>query len=264
MLVRTWRTRRVTVLSKFTQKIRFKSRDDQTDVERMLKMHKCAEKLVGNSDREDTEALAVELYQHWGDALDETREGFVKSCLREFDTQKGNVLLSSASLLTFILGAVSEGDKQRRVWCLEHDAHWTNTIRNWISRFGVNGAYVIRAPIAVIGGMVRYQIMTRHLPKNISMVVCERTGAAPGATLSTLVTVAPHLADDFTVFARRVDLHAEAPLIKRWAMKHGANFVIVDAKEGFLRISRKEGAAHGRAVFNIADAPEPEEIKATA
>lgn len=251
------------MFSKITKKIRFRSRESQAEVERLLKLHKCAARLVGLDDQPRAEETAVELYHHWGDALNDTRESFVRGCMRAFSEQEGNVVLSSASLLTFILGAVSEGDNSRRVWCLEHDAHWTNTIRNWIARYRISGAYVIRAPIAVIGGMVRYQILTRHLPRNITMLVCERTGAAPGATLSTLVTVGPHLADEFTIFARRVDISAEAPLIKRWATKHGARFVVVDAREGFIKVTRREGMASGPAVYTESDS-ETAPVQATA
>lgn len=217
-------------------------------------------RLSSTNDLEHNTELAIDLYRHWGDTLDSTRESFVRSCLKEFDGKEGNILLSSASLMTLILGALSEGYKDRRVWCLEHDAHWTNTIRSWLARCSIKGTYIIRAPIAVIGGMVRYQILTRHLPRNITMMICERTGAAPGSTLSTLVTVGPHLADDFTIFARRVDISAEAPLIKRWASKHNANFVVVDAREGFVRVSRRAGMQNeGKAVY------EPREpLQATA
>lgn len=247
------------MLEKLKDRIQFRN-TAKTEVERMLKLHKTAQQLIGNQDQKRAEGLAVEMYRHWGDDLDDTRESFVRATMRAFAETPGNVLLSSASLLTFILGAVAEGDKERRVWCLEHDAHWTNTIRSWIARYSIKGAYIIRAPIAVIGGMVRYQIMTRHLPKNITMVVCERTGAAPGATLSTLVTVGPHLAPEFTILARRVDTNGEAPLIKRWATKHSAQFVVVDAKEGFIKISRRAGMrADGPAVYSAQDIQVDEE-----
>lgn len=207
---------------------------------RLISIHRCMRRLIGNAESARSGDIAADLYAHWGDPLNGTRESFVRSCMKQFRETEGNVILSSASLLTLVLGAVSSHDRSRQLWCLEHDTHQVNTLRSWLTQYAIAGAYVISAPLTVIGGLVRYQILTRHLPKKITMVICERTGAAPGSTLSTLLSVGPHLADEFTVFARRVDITAEAPLIKRWAHKHGANFVVVDSKEGFVKLARRK------------------------
>lgn len=207
---------------------------------RMVAIHRSMQRLIGTEENTRSGDAAADLYAHWGDPLDATRESFVRSCMKQYRESEGNIVMSSANLLTLVLGAVSTGDRTRQLWCLEHDQHWIHTLRTWLTQYSIIGTHIISAPLTVVGGLVRYQILTRHLPKNITMVICERTGAAPGSTLSTLLTVGPHLADEFTVFARRVDIQSEAPLIKRWAKKHGANFVVVDSKEGFVKLARRQ------------------------
>ena len=215
-------------------------------------LHKRIMNLIARNTGPRAANAAVELYELWGDTLDPAREAFVRSCLSEFETTSGHALISSASLMTLVMGAVSDGDRDRTVWCLEQNAHWTNVMRSWLDQYAIRGTYVIAAPSTVRGGMVRYRIDTRHLPQNIGMVVCDEVGASPGATLSTLLSIAPHLAPEFTLFARKVRLDEDGPLLRRWAMKNDATFVAVNQRDGFIKISRREREAnHGRAAYEI-------------
>lgn len=149
------------------------------------------------------------------------------------------VLLSSASLMALILGAISSGDKSRTVWCLEESPHWANVVRSWVKRYGIKGTYVISAPPVVKSGMVCFRMDAKHLPKNIGLVLCDTPTASAGSALSTLLTVGPHLSDEFTAFARNVKTDSDGPLIKRWATRHGATFVMVNKRDGFIKISRR-------------------------
>lgn len=229
-----------------------RSRHEATKRRNLL--HKRIMGLIGKSGDPRTANRAVELYELWGDALDPAREAFVRSCLKEFETTSGHALISSASLMTLVMGAVSHDNKDRTVWCLEQNSHWTNVIRSWLDQYAIRGTYVIAAASTVSGGMVRYRIGTKHLPKNISMVVCDEVGASPGSTLSTLLSIAPHLAPEFTIFARKVRLDEDGPLLRRWAMKNDATFVAVNQRDGFIKISRREKQAnHGRASYEVSE-----------
>jgi hypothetical protein len=223
---------------------------------RQGELHKNFKSLIANRNSESCAEIAVDLYRSWGDELDETRKSYLRSCIKEFQHIEGDVLISSASLLTLVLGAVSASDKSRRVWCMEHDSHWVRMLRSWLTQYAIKGTYILEMPLVVVSNLVRYQILTKHLPKNITTVFCERKGVSPGGTLSTLLTVSHHLAQEFTVFSRDVDLEVEGALLKQWARKNGASFVVVDKKDGFIKIARQHQArVENRAHFEGSEIP---------
>ena len=67
-----------------------------------------------------------ELYAFWGDPLGPSDEQFLRSALAEANAAEGPILLSGASLLTLILGALCDKaptpGKDKQVWCLERAA----------------------------------------------------------------------------------------------------------------------------------------------
>ena len=210
-------------------------------------VHKCILQLLEQGDSPAATGIALQLYELWGDPLDPARESYLRSCLAEFSEARGAVLLSSASLMTLILGAIAAGDKRRTIWCLEQNTHWINVLRTWIKRYDIKGTHIINTHPFVKGGMVRYRIDAKHLPRNIGLVLCDSPAPSPGATLSTLVTVGNNLAPAFTVFSRRLKSD-DGPLIKRWASKHDATFVLINKRDGFAKIARREsqqGIAEG-------------------
>lgn len=239
------------------QGVRFKAMRTRMEAsKRRNALHKKVVSLIGKQSDPRAAQLAVDLYELWGDPLDQARESYVRSCLKEFESAEGHVLVSSASLMTLILGAVSANDRGRNVWCLEQDPHWTNVIRSWLAQYAIKGTYVISAPPTVRGGMVRYRVDTKHLPKNIGLILCDGSSATPGSALSTLLSIGPHLAPEFTVFARKIRVDEDGPLLKRWAMKNDATFVVVNNRDGFVKISRRDGAKQhsgGRASYAIGD-----------
>ena len=139
---------------------------------------------------------------------------------------------------------------------MEHDSHWVRVLRSWLTQYAIKGTYILEMSLVVVSNLVRYQILTKHLPKNVTAVFCERKGASPGGTLSTLLTVSNHLAEEFTVFARDVDLEVEGALLKQWARKNGASLVVVDKKDGFIKIARQNQArVESRAHFEVSEIP---------
>lgn len=218
-----------------------------------MAVHKAFIRLKSQGTAPAATGTALDLYELWGDPLEPARESYVRSCLAEFSSTEGPVLLSSASLMTLVLGAMGNGDKQRTIWCLEQNTHWINMLRTWIKRYGIRGAHIISAQPTVKGGMVRYRIDSKHLPRNISLVMCDSPGPSAGAPLSTLVTVGQNLAPEFTVLSRKLRSD-DGPLIKRWASKHDATFILLNKRDGFAKISRRENqtaASDEKATFNI-------------
>jgi len=224
---------------------------------RQQELHKNFKDLINNRNSKRCAEMAVDLYCSWGDELNESRESYLRSCIKEFQNIEGDVLVSSASLLTLVLGAVSADNKSRRVWCMEHDSHWVRVLRSWLTQYAIKGTYILEMPLVVVSNLVRYQILTKHVPKNITAVFCERKGVSPGGTLSTLLTVSHHLAPEFTVFARDVDLEVEGALLKQWTRKNDASLVVVDKKDGFIKIARQNHAqVEKRAYFETSEIPE--------
>lgn len=234
------------------------TRSRRAAASRRTALHNCVLDLIDKGADPKSSNTAVKLYDLWGDTLDPARESFVRSCLMECENAEGHVLMSSASLMTLVLGAVSANDRNRTVWCLEQDQHWTNVMRSWLDQYAIKGTYVISAPPAVRGGLVHYKIDTKHLPRNIGLVMCDGLSASPSSTLSTLLSVSPHLAENFTVFARKVRLDEDGALLKRWAAKNDATFVVVNKRDGFVKISRRGREQYqgqdgqGRATYQVA------------
>jgi len=204
------------------------------------KLHKAILNLMARGAEDPrTPGIALNLFELWGDSLEPARESYLRSCLAEFSEAEGPILVSGASLMTLVLGAISTGDKHRPIWCLEQNPHWTNVMRGWIRRYGIQGAHVITVPPTVKGGTVRYKIDAKHLPRNISMVLCDGPGASAGSALSTLLTIGSNLAPEFTFLARQIKSD-DGALIKRWASRHDATFVLLNKRDGFVKISRHE------------------------
>lgn len=203
-------------------------------------LHKCMLQLIARGSDPRAAGIALKLFKLWGDPLDQPRESYLRSCLREFHEVDGPVLVSGASLMVLILGAISAGDKNRTIWCLEQNPHWANVLRSWIDRYGIKGTYIINAPATVKSGIVRFRVDVNDLPNNIGLVLCDGPRASAGSAFSTLLTVGTSLSPAFTIFARKIKIDSEGPLIKRWALKHGATFVLLNKGDGFAKISRRE------------------------
>jgi hypothetical protein len=202
-------------------------------------LHKAITKLVNKGADPRAEGTALDLYALWGDPLDLARESYLRSAIKELSETDGHVLMSSASLMTVIMGALSDQQDGRTVWCLEQNTHWTNVIRSWLTEYAIRKTYVISAPSVVKGGMVRYKVGTSHLPKNLGLILCDGTGASPGSALATLLSISPHLSERFTILARGIRVDEDGPLLKRWAAKNNSTFVVVNGRDGFIKIARR-------------------------
>lgn len=203
-----------------------------------LAIHKKLLKLMTLGTAPTATGTALDLFELWGDPLDPARESFVRSCIAEFSITEGPILLSTATLMTLILGAMNTDDKNRTIWCLEQNAHWTNTLRTWVKRYSIKNTHIINSQLYVKGGMVRYRIAGKHLPKNIALVMCDSPAPSAGAALSTMLTVEDNLAPKFSIMSRKIRSD-DGPLIKRWATHHQANVLVLNKPDGFAKVSRR-------------------------
>lgn len=214
-------------------------RSHREAAKRRNELHKAVTQLVNKGMDPRAASTALDLYALWGDPLDLARESYLRSAIKELSETDGHVLISSASLMTVIMGALSDGKEGRTIWCLEQNPHWTNVIRSWLTEYAIKKTYVISAPSVVKGGMVRYRVGTSHLPKNLGLILCDGTGASPGSALATLLSIGPHLSERFTILARGIRVDEDGPLLKRWASKNNSTFVVVNGRDGFIKIARR-------------------------
>jgi len=208
-------------------------------VRRQMALHGCIERLIESGVDARAPGVALELYRHWGDPLDQARESYLRSCFAEFDQTRESIYVAGASLMTLVLGAVGTTGESRKVWCFEQDPHWSAVVRSWINQYKIKNTYVIAAPPALSANLVRYTIDTKRLPKNFSLVLCEGSRATPKSVISTLHHLSGHLSTVFTVLARKVSLDRDGPILKQWAQKNNATFVVVNKRDGFIKISRR-------------------------
>lgn len=209
-------------------------------VRRYLALDKSIETLIAREIDSHTVDTAAELFRQWGDPLDEAGETYLRSCVLEYAGGKGSVLIAGVSALTLAIGAAGHGsESERNIWCFEQDLHWIHVIRQWLEQFQIKGTFLIYAPAVILQNMVRYRIDTRRLPSDFSLVICEGGKGTPRNPLSTLQHFGDHLAASFTLLARRVNIDDEGPMLMQWAKDHGATFVVINKKDGFIKVSRR-------------------------
>lgn len=223
-------------------------------VKRAMALDRSIDTLVNGGIGSHTVNAASEVFRHWGDPLDEAGEVYLRSCLLEFDSGRGSVLVAGASALPLVLGAAgSATEDKRNVWCFDQDNHWIHVLRTWLVQFGIKNIFLISAAPVVLQNMVRYRIDTRRLPDDFGLLLCEGGRGTPRNPLSTLQHFGDHLAPGFTLLARKVNVDDDGPLLMQWARDHGATFVIINKKEGFVKVSRK---AVNRAVNKADEKPD--------
>ena len=219
--------------------------------ERYRGFDRCMRKLGFGDGQPVPLALVAELYAHWGDPLSQSSESYLRSCLAQATNAEGAIVQCGASVLTLILGTLCSASSQgtRQLWCLEHDAHWANTIRSWLTQYQIGSAHVITSRAHLFDGYVWYAVDTSRLADNVSLVLCEGARATPSGILGTLARLDGRLADDCTILARQVSRADDLRRLNLWAKTHDASCVIVDRQEGFVKVSRRNaGQAVGQAV----------------
>lgn len=186
--------------------------------------------------------LVSELYAHWGDPLSPSAETYLRSCLVEARKTRGHILQCGASLLTLLLGAQCAGNrnKDRQLWCLEHDSHWANVIRSWLTQYEVHATHVISARAEVFGRYVWYAIDPARLADRFSLVLCDGARATPQGVVGTLDKVSDRLAPDAVVLVRKIGSAASLKTVTEWAAANNASCALVDKREGFVKIARRQ------------------------
>jgi len=189
-------------------------------------------------------SLVAELYAHWGDPLSQGAENFLRSCLAATTACRGDVLQCGASLATLLLGAAcarTDG-APRHLWCLEHDGHWANVIRSWLTQYGVTNAHVIVAPARLFDNYTWYGMDTTRLPATFGLALCDGARATPRGVVGLAERMADKLTPDCVVLARNVVRTADQDYLNRWAATRGAGCVLVDRGEGFVKITSRNVA----------------------
>lgn len=211
--------------------------------ERYRGFDRCMRRLHLSADQPVPSALLAELYAYWGDPLTQGAETYLRSCLAEAARAQGPILQCGASLLTVVLGRLcTQGDeKPRQLWCLEHDDHWSNVVRSWLTQYRVSAAHIIVSQPRLFNQYVWYAVDPGRLAKDISLVLCEGARATPRGVIGTLQRVGGRLAPAFCVLARGVNRAEELRHLALWAKTHDAACVVVDRQAGFVKISRRPG-----------------------
>jgi hypothetical protein len=223
---------------------------------RYIALDRSVNALVAGGLDSRTAGIANNLFKHWGTPLDQAGESYMRSCLTELETSKGSVLMSGASAMTLVIGAVGSHNDDRNLWCFEQDKHWGQMIRTWLKQYQIRNTFLISAAAVLFQNKVCYRVDTKRVPKNFGLVLCEGTSGTPANPVSTLQQFGDHLSPTFTLLARKVNVEKDGPLMMRWARDHGASFVIINKQDGFVKIYRdaeKKVKPNGPVKFEVAD-----------
>jgi len=202
-------------------------------------LRRCLRSVSGDSNEPLPKDLVFELYAHWGDPLAQSGEDYLRSCFAEARKAEGHILQCGTSLLTLLLGALcaASAGKDKQLWCLEHDGHWANLMRSWITQYEVTASHVITARAELFGPYVWYAIDPTRLADQFSLVLCDGASATPQGVLGTLDKLADRLAPNAVILARKVGKATDLKALAQWADTHNAACAVVDKREGFIKIS---------------------------
>jgi hypothetical protein len=201
---------------------------------------------VGAAAGEPVSMTAVaELYAHWGDPLPQSAEGFLRSCLAEAARAEGPIVQCGSSALTLVLGSMCDGAGQRtrQLWCLEHDPHWSNVLRSWLTQYRIGASHVITSRPQLFNDYVWYSVDPARLADRIALLLCDGARETPRGVVGALQRLGGRLAPQFTVLARKVSRAEDLRRLNEWAVSHGAACVVVDRQEGFVKIARRPTSA---------------------
>ena len=212
--------------------------------ERYRGFDRCMRRLSFTDDQSVPLAVMTELFAHWGDPLSQSGESYLRSCLAQAATAQGPIVQCGASLMTLVLGSLchSAPRNERQLWCLEHDVHWANNIRSWLTQYRIGSAHIITSRAHLFDGYVWYAVDASRLADRVSLVLCDGARATPSGVLGTLSRLEGRLAHDCTILACHVTRADDLRRLNEWAKARAASCVIVDRQEGFIKVSLR-GAA---------------------
>jgi hypothetical protein len=185
----------------------------------------------------------ADVFALWGDPLEQGGEHYLRSALQAARTVPGDVLQCGASLSTLLVGAACAGapESPRRVWCLEHDAHQANVIRSWVTLYGVANVHIVVARPRMFDGYCWYALDPGLLPGRFALILCEGGRATPRGAVGLVRRAEQKIADDGVLLVRQLHRGEDHRWLSAWASSRGQSCVLVDRKEGFVKIGR--GAA---------------------
>jgi hypothetical protein len=235
-------------------------REQAAVFERYRGFDRCMRRLADTDPASVPLGVVAELYAHWGDPLSQGAENYLRSCLTHALRVNGPILQCGASLLTLVLSRVCDMAPHggKALWCLEHDAHWANTIRSWMTQYRVTSAQVVVSRPHLFDGFVWYAADAGRLPDGIALVLCQGARATPSGVLGTLTRLQGRLAADCTVLARGVTRADDLQRLNEWARANAAACVVVDRQEGFVKLSLGAPARHAEAAGSPARAVTPD------
>jgi len=198
-------------------------------------------KLLREDGRRIPDTIVASLYASWGDPLTQNDEVYLRSCLAEAAVAEGPILQCGSSLMTLLLGTVCDraDSKSKHVWCLEHDEHWANVIRSWLTEYRIQKAHMISARAEMFDGYAWYGVNTDRLAKKYSLVICEGARATPSGVIGAIKQIDSKLAENFVILARNISKPGELKFLAAWAKSKGASFALVDKSAGFVKLSQQ-------------------------
>jgi hypothetical protein len=215
--------------------------------ERCRGMDRCLRKLDFPPGEPVPMGTVAELYAHWGDPLPQAAEAFLRSALAEAARAEGPIVQCGAGLATLVLGRLchAAGQQARQLWCLDHDPHWSNVVRSWLTQYQIRSTHVITSRARLFDGYVWYGVEPARLAANISLVLCEGARAAPTGALGTLARLGDRLAPRFTLLTRGLTSSSDLKQLDTWARTNDATCVVIDRQEGFVKIARRPPGTDG-------------------
>jgi hypothetical protein len=125
-------------------------------LERYRGFDRCMRKLDVGQDQPVPVEAVTELYAHWGDPLSRGAESYVRSALGEAFKVEGPIVQCGSSMLTLALGLLCHNAERpdKQLWCLEHETHWANTVRSWLTQYRISSAHIITSRAHLFDGDV--------------------------------------------------------------------------------------------------------------
>lgn len=113
------------------------------------------------------------LHAAWGNPEFVATVSYLEAAAAQAIAHRGDILECGSGLSTLLLGTLAEKNGFR-VWTLEHDRKWYESMAEKLERFGVRNVSLLQAPIRDYGGGISwYDVQAPELPKVFSLIVCD-------------------------------------------------------------------------------------------
>jgi hypothetical protein len=180
--------------------------------------------------------LLAELIQGWGNPWSVQTE-YLDACLREARTTTGPILECGSGLSTLLVGAVAQS-RGTRIWSLEHEPKWAETIQKYLRKYRIFSVTVSLAPIRSYGDFDWYALPSlQTLPGKISMVICD---GPPGGTRGGRYGLVPVMLDklrhDCVLLLDDGAREQERLIANRWGQMIMAKPELIGSEKPYYRL----------------------------